>query len=195
LVQLFFLGTNLSPLSETFLSIQYYVICVFILSEFKFSIFTLSAPKQGEKRSGSSLDKTSSGERSGLHRSVQERSARQQPGGSSLDKTSSGERSGLHRSLLERSARQQPGGPHDITNLYTANKSFNSTPGNSPAFNVTSLTSIPVHIKPGLWIRIRIGNPDPGARKFRNFSGKMHFLVTFQTNLLIKRCKIALTTF
>jgi hypothetical protein len=165
-VQLFFLGTNLSPLSETFLSIQYYVICVFILSEFKFSIFTLSAPKQGEKRSGSSLDKTSSGERSGLH-----------------------------RSLLERSARQQPGGPHDITNLYTANKSFNSTPGNSPAFNVTSLTSIPVHIKPGLWIRIRIGNPDPGARKFRNFSGKMHFLVTFQTNLLIKRCKIALTTF
>jgi hypothetical protein len=29
-----------------------------------------------------------------------------------------------------------------------------------------------------LWIRIRIGNPDPGARKLRNFSGKMHFLVT-----------------
>jgi hypothetical protein len=28
-----------------------------------------------------------------------------------------------------------------------------------------------------LWIRIRIGNPDPGARKLRNFSGKMHFLV------------------
>jgi hypothetical protein len=25
---------------------------------------------------------------------------------------------------------------------------------------------------PGLWIRIRIGNPDPGARKLRNFSGK-----------------------
>jgi hypothetical protein len=23
-----------------------------------------------------------------------------------------------------------------------------------------------------LWIRIRIGNPDPGARKLRNFSGK-----------------------
>jgi hypothetical protein len=36
-----------------------------------------------------------------------------------------------------------------------------------------------------LWIRIRIrihiGNPDPdsGARKLRNFSGKMHFLVIF----------------
>jgi hypothetical protein len=32
-----------------------------------------------------------------------------------------------------------------------------------------------------LWIRIRIGNPDPdpdpGARKLRNFGGKMHFLV------------------
>jgi hypothetical protein len=30
-----------------------------------------------------------------------------------------------------------------------------------------------------LWIRIRIGNPDPdpGARKLRNFSGKMHLLV------------------
>jgi hypothetical protein len=29
------------------------------------------------------------------------------------------------------------------------------------------------------WIRIRIGNqdPDPGARKLRNFSGKMYFLV------------------
>jgi hypothetical protein len=32
-----------------------------------------------------------------------------------------------------------------------------------------------------LWIWIRIGNPDPdpGARKLRNFSGKMHFLVIF----------------
>jgi hypothetical protein len=28
-----------------------------------------------------------------------------------------------------------------------------------------------------LWIRIRIGNPDPGARKLSNFSGKKHFLV------------------
>jgi hypothetical protein len=28
-----------------------------------------------------------------------------------------------------------------------------------------------------LWIRIRIGNPDPGAIKLRNFSGKMHFFV------------------
>jgi hypothetical protein len=32
-----------------------------------------------------------------------------------------------------------------------------------------------------LWIRIRIGNPDPdpGARKWRNFRGKMHFIVFF----------------
>jgi hypothetical protein len=30
-----------------------------------------------------------------------------------------------------------------------------------------------------LWIRIRIGNPNPGARKLRNFSVKMHFLVIF----------------
>jgi hypothetical protein len=30
-----------------------------------------------------------------------------------------------------------------------------------------------------LWIRIRIGNLDPGARKLRNISGKVHFLVIF----------------
>jgi hypothetical protein len=44
-----------------------------------------------------------------------------------------------------------------------------------------------------LWIRIRIRNTDPGARKLRNFSGKMHFLVI----LPLKRYwyKIALTTF
>jgi hypothetical protein len=36
-----------------------------------------------------------------------------------------------------------------------------------------------------LWIRIRIGkpDPDPGARKLRNFSGKMHFLVILKKNL------------
>jgi hypothetical protein len=47
-----------------------------------------------------------------------------------------------------------------------------------------------------LWIRIRIGNPDPdpGARKWRNFGGKMHFLVIFFI-LPLKRYKIALTTF
>jgi hypothetical protein len=47
-----------------------------------------------------------------------------------------------------------------------------------------------------LWIRIRVGNPDPdpGARKLRNFSGKMHFLVTFKKNLPLKSYKIALTT-
>jgi hypothetical protein len=28
-----------------------------------------------------------------------------------------------------------------------------------------------------LWIRIRIGNPDPGARQIRNYSGKCIFLV------------------
>jgi hypothetical protein len=61
----------------------------------------------------------------------------------------------------------------------------------------------PRYKKPGLWIRIRIririgsgfkvtlriririGNPDPdpGARKLRNFSGKIHFLFIFK-NLL-----------
>jgi hypothetical protein len=47
-----------------------------------------------------------------------------------------------------------------------------------------------------LRIRIRIRNPDPDpwARKLRNFSGKMHFLVIFLTNLPLKRYKIALTT-
>jgi hypothetical protein len=45
------------------------------------------------------------------------------------------------------------------------------------------------------WIRIRIGNPDPGARKLRNFSGKMHLLVIFFLNLPLIRYKIALTTF
>jgi hypothetical protein len=42
-----------------------------------------------------------------------------------------------------------------------------------------------------------IGNPDPdpGARKIRNFSGKMHFLVIFKYILALKRFKIALTTF
>jgi hypothetical protein len=36
-----------------------------------------------------------------------------------------------------------------------------------------------IRIQRLVWIRIRIGNPDPdpGARKLRNFSGKMHFLV------------------
>jgi hypothetical protein len=46
-----------------------------------------------------------------------------------------------------------------------------------------------------LWIRIRIGNPDPGARKLRNFSGKRHFLSYLKKNILpLKRYKIALTT-
>jgi hypothetical protein len=31
----------------------------------------------------------------------------------------------------------------------------------------------------GSVLGIRIPDPDPGARKLRNFSGKMHFLVIF----------------
>jgi hypothetical protein len=47
-----------------------------------------------------------------------------------------------------------------------------------------------------LWIRIRIGNPVPGARKLRNFSGKMHFLVIFKKMFATKKIpyKIAITT-
>jgi hypothetical protein len=44
----------------------------------------------------------------------------------------------------------------------------------------------------GSVLGIRI--PDPGARKLRNFSGKMHFLVIFKNILPLKRYKIALTT-
>jgi hypothetical protein len=53
---------------------------------------------------------------------------------------------------------------------------------------------------PGLWIRIRIGSgfsdfvnpirildPDPGVRKLRNFSGKMHFIVIFNKNFTTKK--------
>jgi hypothetical protein len=47
-----------------------------------------------------------------------------------------------------------------------------------------------------LWIqiRIRIGNPDPdpGARKLRNFSGKMPFLVVFLKKFYHKK---GITTF
>jgi hypothetical protein len=45
-----------------------------------------------------------------------------------------------------------------------------------------------------LWIRIRVGNPDPdpGARKLRNFSVKMHLLVFFIKKILpLKKYKIA----
>jgi hypothetical protein len=41
-------------------------------------------------------------------------------------------------------------------------------------------------------LEIRIPDPDPGARKLRNFSGKMHFLVFFKKILPLKRYKIAL---
>jgi hypothetical protein len=37
------------------------------------------------------------------------------------------------------------------------------------------------------WIRIRIGNPDPGTRKLRNFIGKMHLLVIFNKNFTSKK--------
>jgi hypothetical protein len=49
-----------------------------------------------------------------------------------------------------------------------------------------------------LWIRIRVGSrfsdfvdpdpdPDPGARKLRNISGKMHFLVIFKKIFTTKK--------
>jgi hypothetical protein len=45
-----------------------------------------------------------------------------------------------------------------------------------------------------LWIRIRIGNPDPGAKKLRNFSGKNAFFSYLKKKLPLKRYKIAPTT-
>jgi hypothetical protein len=42
-----------------------------------------------------------------------------------------------------------------------------------------SLNILKNFFRSGLWIRIRIGNPDPGARKLRNFSGKMDFVIIF----------------
>jgi hypothetical protein len=38
-------------------------------------------------------------------------------------------------------------------------------------------------------------DPDPGARKLRNISGKMHFLVILTKILPLKKYKIALSTF
>jgi hypothetical protein len=38
-----------------------------------------------------------------------------------------------------------------------------------------------------LWIRIRIGNPDPGARKLRNFSGKNAFFSYFLKNFTAEK--------
>jgi hypothetical protein len=38
-----------------------------------------------------------------------------------------------------------------------------------------------------LWIWIRIGNPE--ARKWRNFSGRMHFLVTIILKFTYKKVK------
>jgi hypothetical protein len=39
----------------------------------------------------------------------------------------------------------------------------------------------------GSVLGIRIPDPDPGARKLRNFIGKMHFLVIFNKNFTIKK--------
>jgi hypothetical protein len=49
----------------------------------------------------------------------------------------------------------------------------------------------------GSVLGIRIPDPDPRARKLRNFSGKMHFLVIKKKILPLEmyRYKIALTTF
>jgi hypothetical protein len=46
-----------------------------------------------------------------------------------------------------------------------------------------------IRIQRFVWIRIRIGNPDPdpGARKLRNFSGKKHFLVIFKKYFTTKK--------
>jgi hypothetical protein len=43
-----------------------------------------------------------------------------------------------------------------------------------------------------VWIRIRIGNPDPdpGARKLRSFSGKNALLVIFNKNFTTKKVKL-----
>jgi hypothetical protein len=47
----------------------------------------------------------------------------------------------------------------------------------------------------GSVLGIRIPDPEPGARKLRNISGKMHFLVIFFLILPLKKYKIALSTF
>jgi hypothetical protein len=43
-----------------------------------------------------------------------------------------------------------------------------------------------------LWIRIRIGNPDPGARKLINFSGNNALISYLKKILLLKSYNIAL---
>jgi hypothetical protein len=45
-----------------------------------------------------------------------------------------------------------------------------------------------------LWIRIRIGNPDPGARKLRTFSWKMHFFRYFSIKLTTKKVPVKNST-
>jgi hypothetical protein len=47
----------------------------------------------------------------------------------------------------------------------------------------------------GSVLGIRIPDPDSGARKLRNLSGKMHFLFFLNLPPALKRYKIALTTF
>jgi hypothetical protein len=61
----------------------------------------------------------------------------------------------------------------------TASKLISPT---TPTVSLTPATHI--QVRPGLWIRIRIGDPDPGARKF---SEKMHFLVIKKKNVTTKK--------
>jgi hypothetical protein len=44
-----------------------------------------------------------------------------------------------------------------------------------------------IRIQRLVWIRIRIGNPDPGARKLRNFSGKNALFSYLKKMLPLKR--------
>jgi hypothetical protein len=48
-----------------------------------------------------------------------------------------------------------------------------------------------------LWIRIRIGNPDPGSggKKVKKFQWKNALFSIFKKNFTTKRYKIALTTY
>jgi hypothetical protein len=95
--------------------------------------------------------------------------------------------------------------------VLTATHSLRSSPSGS----MTAKRRLPAHFAKELnchiheieisrvvdpdWIRIQwlCGSGFPGARKWRKFSGKMHFLVNLKKNLPLKRYryKIALTTF
>jgi hypothetical protein len=68
--------------------------------------------------------------------------------------------------------------------FYLNNKTLEQGCGSGSGLDPDSETCVDldpdwIRIQRLVWIRIRIGkpDPDPGARKLRNFSGKMHFLV------------------